>query len=486
MLMQRFAPSPDPVGTLDFGVGVNWFDFLGSGGMYARWDQYPLSAPAYPPIDDRASWDALLGELTRLRPGFIRFGLPPDPILNPDGTLRKDSVHFRHLDLAAQWCENHGAVMILDTFITPERYEFPVNTTNANICLNMAARDNRAYAREFVAPLMHHVVVERGLRSIRFFNPINEPIHYGVYQTPPEGPDVFRHYVDLYREMRSALDDAGLATIGLIGIDKDLPFDFPVFEYLARGIDVNPHVAAYSIHSYRGRFDWDGQNPLVPDSDPLSTLVDKWTKRLVSYAHNRGKYLLALEVGVFQYGARAGNPEGPSTAEATLLTAETILRMINVGVRGGLVWSFTNPNTIDGSWRLVHVEGERVERAPHPYSTYGMLMRAARPGSTVFPLSPTEREFPAQYVWGTLFVQPRGGVNLVLINDHPGESRTVTVQLPSNLSGAVMNKLLKDRHRHGIVDGPGISLAPGKAQLEDVLPPLSLQVYTTDAVENLL
>ena len=221
--------SSDPPRKLDFGIGVNWFDFLGAGGHFARWQGYPLSAPAYPPIDDRESWELFLAELTRLNPGIIRFGLPPDPILKPDGTLKKDSVHLKHLDIAAQWCEEHGAVMILDTFVTPALYEFPVPQDTGTLCLNMAARDNRTYARDFVAPLLQHVLHERGLKAVRFFNPINEPIHYGVYQTPPGGPDVFRHYVEMYAEMRRAIDDAGLGDIGLIGIDKDLPFDFTVF-----------------------------------------------------------------------------------------------------------------------------------------------------------------------------------------------------------------------------------------------------------------
>ncbi len=292
--------SSDPPRKLDFGIGVNWFDFLGAGGHFARWQGYPLSASAYPPIDDKESWDLFLAELTRLAPGIIRFGLPPDPILNPDGTLKKDSVHLKHLDIAAQWCEEHNAVMVLDTFVTPALYECPVSQNAGTLCLNMAARDNRDYARTYVAPLLRHVTRERGLKAVRFFNPINEPIHYGVYQTPPEGPDVFRHYVEMYVEMRRAMDDAGLGEVGLVGIDKDLPFDFPAFEYLSRGIDIDPFVTAYSIHSYRGRFDYDGENAWGLDTDPLRTLVDRWVKRLVRYTEDRGKYLLALEVGVFQ------------------------------------------------------------------------------------------------------------------------------------------------------------------------------------------
>jgi hypothetical protein len=487
MAVHRLTVSPPLKGKLDFGVGVNWYDFLGSGGVYARFDRYPLTASVFPPMHDSESWDLLLAELTRLKPGSIRFGLPPDPVLSPDGSLKKDSVHFRHLDLAARWCERNGAVLVLDTFVTPERFEFPVPPALETPCINMAARDNRAYAREFVAPLLHHVVVERQLNAVRFFNPINEPIHYGVYQTPPGGPDVFRHYVEMYAEIRQALDAAGLTRVGLLGPDTDIPFDFPVFEYLARGIDIDPSIAGYSIHSYRGRFDYDGENPIGNETDPLGTIVDRWIKRLVGYAEGRGKYLVALEVGSFHYGWRAGDHSGPATAEATLLTAETILRMINVGVRGGLVWALTNPNNIDGWWRLLHVEDGRVERAPHPYSTYGMLMRYAPAGSTVCPLSPVEREYPAQYVWGTLLFGPDNHAYLLVINDHPSEPRQISVTLPAQLGGMVLRKVVKDRLRLGVVDPAAFGLpAVGDVTITDMLSPMSLQVYTSAGVENLI
>ena len=34
----------------------------------------------------------------------------------------------------------------------------------------LGAADNRAYAREFVAPLLRHVCLDRGLEAVRFFN----------------------------------------------------------------------------------------------------------------------------------------------------------------------------------------------------------------------------------------------------------------------------------------------------------------------------
>lgn len=210
------APLPDP---LDFGVGFNWFDHLGSGGFYARNPGYPLGAPVYPDLADGAAWAEIRLALDEMKPGFIRFGLPPDPHTAPDGAFRPGTVHLERLAWLDQWASRNGCTILLDTFLIPAVHEFPVPAGLApgSIC-NMAARDNAAYAQRFVAPLLKHVVKDLRLESVRSFNPVNEPMEYGVYRTPEGGPDVHRHYVEMYREMRAALDRAGVPRerVGLV------------------------------------------------------------------------------------------------------------------------------------------------------------------------------------------------------------------------------------------------------------------------------
>ena len=94
-------------------------------------------------------------------------------------------------------CGQHALV---DTFLIPHAHEFPAPAScDGSVNCNMAAADNALYAERFVAPLLRHVVRDLGLASVRLFNPVNEPMEYGVYQTPAGGPDVYRHYVDMYR-----------------------------------------------------------------------------------------------------------------------------------------------------------------------------------------------------------------------------------------------------------------------------------------------
>jgi hypothetical protein len=461
------------VGSLDYGVGFNWFDYLGVGGSYGNWDGYSLEKSVYPPIDDSESWDLIIKEFDNLQPGFIRFGIPPKGILDKEGNLIKNNVHFKRLAKINDWCVKNDRSILLDPFLIPEEFGFEKIEDNKHVILNMAPRNNKEYSEKFVAPLLNHVVNELGLKAITLFNPVNEPDHYGAYLMPDSGPDFFVHYVDLYREMRIALDKIGLTKnkIGLVGIDKDMPFEFPVFEYLSRGIDIDPYVENYAIHSYRSRFDHAPESADCPDSDPLSTLVDKWIKRIVDYTHSRGKYLLACEVGAFYYGQRLGDEAGSASPEGTLLTIETIIRMINVGVRGALIWSPMNPNDIDGWWRLFDVKNKEVIREPHTYPSYAILMKAAQKGSLVYPLVSENREFP-QYVWGTFF-EGKKQSNLLLINDHPIESRRVEMK-EKHFRAKYILKSSKDRVRNNF----NLKTSDITDQyLKCLLPPMSVTVY---------
>lgn len=515
---QTLVPDPAPAVVARFGVGFNWYDFFGIGGHYARFRGYPLDAAIYPDLSDGEAWDAILAEIGRWRPGIIRFGIPPDPHLDGSGRFVAGTVHLARLERVARACERMGCEILLDTFCIPERLGFPFPAGSApdvagragapdnpdglldDACLNMAPRDNDEYARSFVAPLIRHVVHDLGLGAVRWFNPVNEPDHYGVYVVPEGGPDLYRHYVDMYRAMREALDEAGVprTRLGLVGIDKDIPFDWPVFEYHIRGIDIDPYVDAYAMHSYRHRFDWSMESEACPESDPLSSLADRWVKRLVRHVRERGKPLLAAEIGTFQYGWRRGDPAGPASHEAAILTVETILRMLNAGVEGAMTWSFMNPNSIDGAWRHVRLEGARVAgveegpvpakgidarpegarvvREPHSGTAYALLTRHIPAGSAIHPLRPAEREFP-HYLHGALVIAPDGHRHLLVVNDHPDRTREMDLPWPGVAPEGLRHvKVLRQGVRESrarVVDGA----------LRARLSPLSFHVFSTEPAD---
>ena len=473
------------------GIGFNWFDYLGMGGSYAHPPEYyPLTDACYPPLEDQASWALILGELDRLRPGFIRFGIPPDPHVDERGRIVTDTVHLRRLDLVARWAASRGCTILLDTFLLPTRYELP-RPAGARLpwdggMYQLGAADNRAYAREFVAPLLQHVCLERGLEAVRFFNPVNEPMAYGVYQMPEGGPDTYVHYVEMYREMREALDAAGVSRdrLGLVGCDANEPEGWPVLEMTARGVDIDPFVDAYSIHYYRLSFDYLTGNPANREvATTIRDAIDKHTGKIARYCRARGKPLWAPEIGTFHYGWRFGDPAGPTTLEATLTVAEALLRAVNAGVDAFAFWCFMNPNTIDGHWRIVGIEDGRLVRAAYPCATYGLLSRLVRPGSRVQPLVSRPQADRRAHLHATAFTAPSGERTLLLVNDHPDEEVEADLAAPRRLGRAALR--LPTGGSRTPSPSPSPRAPPWSAtRCECAVPPMSLLAFHDEALDG--
>jgi hypothetical protein len=421
---------------LHYGVGYNWFDHLGMGGFFARSRAYRLDEPVFPPLADQKSWSAIIEELDRLRPGFIRFGLPPDPHLDAAGRIVKDTPHLERLDRVARWAAQHGCTILLDTFLLPTRFEMPVPPAlleNPDSFVQMAALDNRAFAREFVAPLLDHICRERRLEAVRLFNPVNEPMLYGVYQTPGNQPDALVHYVEMYREMRAALDEAGLPSsrLGLAGVDCVQPEHFPALEMVAKGIDINPFLEAYTIHYYGLRFDSLPPRPEHCLSSPLEEVMDKHTAKLVRYCRARGKRLLAAEIGTFYYGWRNGDPAGACSLDAVLTVAEGVIRGLKAGLDAFAFWCLWNPNTVDGHWRIIGVENGEVIRSEYSHPVYGALSRHVRPGATVIPLQAETQPRSVCPLHAVALENAAGEHVVFMVNDHPEESARFEINLPS-------------------------------------------------------
>ena len=427
--MRQVFKVADPLPRKFFGAGVNWFDYLGTGGYYGRFSGYPLSEVIYPDVNDTVGWQKILNTLDELSPSFIRYGLNPETVIDAEGNIDKSSVAFDRLEILASWASSRDVAIEIDTFLIPSYYEFKTEETevSARFC-NMAASDNAEYARRFVGPLIHYIVRERGMTAVSLFNPVNEPINYGVYQVPENGPDVYVHYVEMFREMRKALDDLGIheTEVGLIGIDGDVPLEYPLLKHAARNIDLDPFVSAYSIHSYRTRFDYLPPVEVCPDSEPLEITVDRHIKQLVNYCEKRHKPLLACEVGAFYYG-KVENPNGPASDEGTLLTLETIIRMANIGVAAALIWSPMNPNNIDGHWALFRLVQSRIEKYLTPWNAYSAMMRVLSRGSTIYPVKASVPKYPFQHVHG-LLTEKDGQIRGIFVNDSATDVMQVSLQ----------------------------------------------------------
>jgi hypothetical protein len=231
--------------------------------------------------------------------------------------------------------------------------------------------------------------------------------------------------------------------------------------------------------------------------------VDTYIRRLVRYTESRGKPLYVLEFG--SHHGWTGDWAGSATPSATIYTAESVIRMVNVGVRGLMYWQVTDSNENDGWWNMFRVmdgDGDNcVQRGVHTYSTYRMLLNYMPRNSRVYPLIPggreitstgetavqgeQTREYPAQHVWATALESPDGQLHLLVVNDHAVSLRKGTFNLPIGWENRTFRKILKDPVRLGeVAQAPFLSNQQG--QIFDDLPPLSLQIYTTAAVEPML
>ncbi|MFM2092714.1 MAG: hypothetical protein RLZZ127_3203, partial [Planctomycetota bacterium] len=245
---------PDPI----LGVGWNWFDHLGAGGHYARYQDYPLDAVVHPEPGTQA-WADLERHLDAVRPGLIRFGIAPDDHCDGDGRFHAGTPGWRRLTALDRWAQRAGATIILDPFLVPRAHELPVPAGTPDPGprpVNMAPRDPAAYARDFVAPMLCQAV-DDGLAAVRWFNPVNEPNEYGVWQVPPGHPQTpWAVYVDTLRAIRTAADAAGVprTRIGLLGLDSSAVV-YPILDLLAEGLDPDPWIDGYSRHYYSLRCD---------------------------------------------------------------------------------------------------------------------------------------------------------------------------------------------------------------------------------------
>jgi len=464
---------------LRHGIGFNWFDPA----CYGRVGKDAEGYPSCPDLNDRAGWEAVSDALNDLRPGILRFWLNYNECVGETpGAINKQAVTLERLTRLDSWAVKNGCTVMLDTVLIPERFKFPMGPREAeehkkNEWVSMAPRDNAQYVREFLVPVLKHVLDERRLASVKLFNILNEPLQYGQFATPDNRPDPFAHYVELYRELAAQARHAGLGPdrLHIAGVDAIHPSAFPVYEFLANGKDIDPYLDLYTIHYYFHRFDW--MAPTPTGEQTLQESIDRQTTRLARYCASRGKPLLASEVGWFLNDGPSGPRDtlAPSRHHAAMITAETVIRGMNAGLSGAALWSLINPGTFDGAWQTIWIHNGRLGKAQHLYPMYRLLTRYARPDSRVFPLTPEEQEAPWQYVHGTALLTPQSQGVIYLVNDNLVETRSVRLALPGSWSGKRLRRFIKDSARMG--SGQGTVEVARDGSLEDRLEPMSLTAY---------
>jgi hypothetical protein len=468
------------------GIGVNWNDAFGMGGengMGLR--DMPLNTPVIPLLDNATEWDVLLSELTFLKAGCLRFLLPPEGFITKRGTIDFDCVHFQRLERLNAWAGANGASIILDTIHVPHHLQVKGEDAPGYASFNRAAADPLAFAEKFAGPLLEYCVAERNWTQIRYYNPVSTPLYGGVYHHPKG--DSFRAYAGMLAALRKELIERGLVPqrLSLMGPSSPALQRWPIPDFHARGLDLNPLLDAYDQHEYSARFDGDEPNANI-DSLEMTDLLQQHLQPHVAYAKSHNKPFLITELGHQYYGGRLGDPNGPSTHDAFLLDAEFSVRAINAGVQGLLRWSFLNPGDINGRWQLLDSVDGSLRRVDNTYYGYATLIRYARPHADVLnvQVESSLRPYPCVHACA-LRKAPQGDITVLIVNDHPSEQVELTVKLPATLKPRKLNVIRNDRTlKHALTgefkrDGKGGSLL-------DKLPPRSLTVYTSLEYDPLL
>ena len=443
------------IGTLDNGLGANWSP-PGQG------------EEAFPDDADEAGWKRLFTDMTAAGIRWVRFWLPPQGVVK-DGNV--DAAHrlLKRLDRLQAWAAATDSGIVLELSHVPEEYRYsPVYDAPAN---------NERYAKTYIVPLMLHVMKERRCDRVRQLCLFDEPFNPDVapYIFAPKPPkDPLIHYLELHEILRAKLDRLGLERLALIGPNSANLFQrhIQMFEDQGLGPRVAKAFGELDVHVWRLRFDYYPASKRWPGYG-ITEGIERYLKPTLAAARRMGKRLSVTEAGAMYFN------EHPCTSRTTrhdafLTMAEGIVRCVNEGVAGAMVWSFTSSGRIDGQWGWIGTRDRGFERVPNLYNGFACLMRHQRIGAAIHPCSVARSDYSPFISAGALAV-PGEGETIWLINDHPVENIAVSMALPEQRTRRTWTVYRKDfdpqiKTVGAFVDADRLGL---------VLPGMSLTTLTT-------
>ncbi len=447
--------SDESVGNLDNGLGANW----------SPPDQ---GEEAFPDEKDEAGWKSLLASMTDAGIRWVRFWLQPDKLVKA-GKVAKKHRYLERLDRLQEWARKEDALIMLELSIVPEEYRFsPIYDAPA---------DNRKYVEEYIIPLTKHIILERKCSRIRQLCLFNEPFNTDVAPyifAPPPPKDPLLHYLELHEILRRKLDHAGIENLSLIGPNSANMFQrhIEMFEDKGLGPRMAKAFGELDVHVWRTRFDYYPFSKRWPGYG-MTEGIERYLKPTLAAARRLGRKLSITEAGSMYFNE---NPSSSRTTrhDAFLTTAEAIIRCLNEGVSGAMVWAFTNSGRIDGQWGFVGTRERKFERVPNIFNGYKCLMGRQRLGAEIRKCSVQRSDF-SQFISAAAISKPGDGETVWLINDHPVENIAVTVQLPRKRSRRNWDVLRKDFDP----DLKSLPQIADKDRISLVLPGMSLTTLAT-------
>jgi hypothetical protein len=265
----------------------------------------------------------------------------------------------------------------------------------------------------------------------------NEPELYGQvgwYRTRggqtvrgrPRGYD-FAEFTDDYSRLAASLPPirlAGLSTSAAPAWSRPL----------GRFLDAEPRVGIVTVHRY-GLDRCDKPAPILTTNELLSVRgqerVAQSTTASVKTAHAHGVPLRIEELNAVACG---GQPGVSDTFGSALWALDVMFETARVGVDG--VNIHTRAAGLNSLFTVQDIQGRWAAHVRPEY--YGLMMfaQAAPSGARLLPVSGAGGTLHA---WATHSAD--GRVRVVLINDDPTRSRTVTVNIPSGSAPATLERL---------------------------------------------
>ena len=449
----RLGIGKTPVGILSNGLGANWSP-PGQG------------EEAFPEDTDEAGWAHLFRQMTFAGIKWVRYWVGPG--LVEKGKVVADHRFLQRLDRLQAWAAATEATIMFEFAVVPEEFQFGG--------VYDAPRDNQEYVDHYLLPLLRHIWHERQcnrLRQICLYNePFNPDVNPFIYYPPPPH-DALEYYLDLHEKLRLALDRAKVP-VGLIGPNTANMFQRLIELYEDRGLAprMQKAFAELDVHMWRLRFDYYPPTRRWPGYT-ITEGIERYLKPTLAAAARMGKTLSLTEVGSMYFN------DFPSTArntrhDAFLVMAEEIIRAVNAGVTGAMVWAFTNSGRIDGQWGWIGNRAKKFAPVPNLLNGFATLMRFQQVGAQIRPCTVALADFSSFISAGALLV-PGQGETIWLVNDHPVENIRVEIGLPPDRSRKTWAVYRKDFDPEMKCLEP----LPDRDGLELNLPGMSLTTLTT-------
>jgi hypothetical protein len=422
---------------------------------------------ANPGPDDDRRWRELMERADWLGLDWCRVELEQRMYEPQRRVYEWNSPEMRTLYRILDWAEKRGVHVFLQQMWGNVEWNAHPSMRGDHIGIATSGPHSMEDFAYSMGELVRHLTQTRGYTCIKWVSINNEPGgDWGWWLGPDRKP---LSITPGLTAVRAEFDRRGLK-VALSGPDwTDLPPLSP------GNVDFDAYVGAYDLHSYNANFD--GSTGGYPLSS-AERRMQEWSE----WAHNRQKPFFLTELGTMVYGWRLRDA-GPSTYEALIKDAALVVRGTRAGVDAFNRWSFVNRGDLDGQWQLVDTWDPDANRlldhvVPHrnSYAMFALLSRYTGLGSSVLETKLTGELDPHGRQVVAAALRSASGETTVLVVNESYRAASAQVEVgPLSKPLRRYQVTTADRDRDFVPIGSTVR----PASFEDLLPALSITVYTT-------